>query len=98
VGEYSPAFRHIGHAQARHLVGRRTRAVPAAYGNGAAGRPNVSHDGPYQGAFSHAVAPEQADRFAGSDTQADALQDMAFAIMRVYRIGHDQGAHSPSPR
>src|SRR5262245_65954655 len=66
------------------------RAVDTAHGHAPARRADESEHRADQRRLAHAVATEQADRLAGPDGEAHALQHMAFAIERVDGIRLEQ--------
>jgi hypothetical protein len=95
IGKDQPSLGHVGHALARHQVGRPAGDVGAADMHAPAAQANQPHDGLHHRRLADAVAAEHGADAALRHVEVDALQDMAGAIMRVHALDPEHQAKPP---
>ena len=93
VGEDAAPLRHVADPLARDHVRRGAGAGDAAHPDGAPRGAHVAEQRAHQGGLAHAVAAEQADRLAGVDGQAHAVEHVALAVEDVQVLGFEQWRH-----
>jgi len=98
VGKDLAALGHQRQAHARDAVGRQPVDALAEESDGTCRRRRQAHDRAYRRRLAHAVAAEQARRFAGADCQVEAEQHLAVAVARLEAGDFEQRRHASSPR
>ena len=83
AGEDAPAFRNIGEAGAGAKEGRVARGVAAVDPEAATARRNQAYDRADECRLAHAVATHEPDALARADSQRNAAQDVALAIVNL---------------
>jgi hypothetical protein len=87
IGEDAPAFRHEADALGGDPECRPARGVLAEYRDPALACRRQAHQAAQRRGLARAVAPEQRGDLAFLDRKADAMQDMALAVIRVQPVG-----------
>jgi hypothetical protein len=80
IGEDAPVFRHVAHAEARHLVGMQLTQVAAVEHDFAGGSGHQSHDRLERGGLARAVAAEQGDDFTAVHFEVDVEEHARAAV------------------
>ena len=98
VGENAPAFGHVTDAEGCDAKGRRARGILAEDRNLAFARRRQAHQASQRRGLARAVASEQRGDLALGNLQADAMQDVALAVIGVQAFGCQRGGHAALPR
>ena len=98
IGEDAPAFGHVADARRRDAEGRPARGVLAEHRDLALARRRQSHQASQRRGLAGAVASEQRGDLALGDAEADAMQDMALAVIGVEAFGGQGCGHAALPR
>ena len=88
--EDAAVLRHIADAAARELVRRQAGDGAALEPDRTAARAHQPHDRFQRGALADAVAAEQTDHLARRDSERNAMQNMALAVIRVHLVERDK--------
>src|SRR6202012_3172967 len=98
VGEDAPSLRHKADAEGCDAKGRPARGLLAEDGDPAGTRRRQAHQASQRGCLAGAVTSQQRGDLAFLSREADAVQDMALAIIGVQSLGGERGGHAALPR
>jgi hypothetical protein len=86
-------LRHIADAEGGAAISGLPRNVLPAIDDRASTRRQETNDGAHQRALAHTVAAQHADHFAGTNFDADILQNVARRVARAQHRGCQQRVH-----
>ena len=98
IGEDAPALRHETDACRGDPEGRPARGVLSEYRDLAFARRGQAHQAAQRRAFAGAVASQQGGDLAFLHFKADAMQDVALAVIGVKAFGGQGCGHAAVPR
>src|SRR5262249_42908650 len=94
IGEDAPAFRDVADALGRDAKSGPARGVLAEDGDPALACRRETHQASQRRRLSGAVASEQGGNPAFGNLQADAVQDMALAVVGMQAFGLEYDSHA----